>query len=283
MRKAVKLAQDARDIHYKESKKSTKIALSLGPFGASLSPTQEFDGVYPPPFGPHAYSSNVNSFREDEKEEERKAIEALAEFHFDRLMVYVEDEPTWNVIDCLAFETVPLMREVRAIRVAMRRAERELAIRKRERKPWWISMIFPDGKSPERKAENGDHVEAREVASAALAEEDNLPLPSAMGINCTGVEHISAILRTMAPPIGQRPLWLVLYPNAGDVYDIHTQQWRPPVSGSKEKWVEDIQGIVGNLKKNRIQWGGVIVGGCCRTGPPHIRLLRDALATFHQP
>jgi homocysteine S-methyltransferase len=41
------------------------IALSLGPYGASLFPAQEFEGFYPPPYGPKAYSAsemNCNSF-----------------------------------------------------------------------------------------------------------------------------------------------------------------------------------------------------------------------------
>lgn len=67
-----------------------EIALSLGLYGATLSPAQEFDGLYPPPFGPRGFS--VDSSAEDRGyrtifpahgrlEAESAAEIPLAEFH----------------------------------------------------------------------------------------------------------------------------------------------------------------------------------------------------------
>jgi homocysteine S-methyltransferase len=65
MHEAVLLAQQAREIFISEQKDSQhpekadqvpiQICLSLGPFGATLTPTQEFTGFYPPPYGPRGY------------------------------------------------------------------------------------------------------------------------------------------------------------------------------------------------------------------------------------
>ncbi|KAJ6616686.1 hypothetical protein B0H10DRAFT_2036588 [Mycena sp. CBHHK59/15] len=79
---------DMPDDHNASVPAHVKIALSLGPFGAGLSPAQEFDGFYPPPYGPSAYSEaslNRNAFAAGEEAQEAEATEALARFHFDRL------------------------------------------------------------------------------------------------------------------------------------------------------------------------------------------------------
>jgi len=133
-----------------ESDTAVKIALSLGPFGAGLSPAQEFVGYYSPPFGPRGYTpggGNCNAFAKDDegRRKEDEATAALAQFHFERLCVFADDEATWDVLDFIAFETVPLVREIRAIRMAMANLERNAI----KRKPWWISFVFPEGKFPE--------------------------------------------------------------------------------------------------------------------------------------
>ncbi|KAF8756958.1 Homocysteine S-methyltransferase [Rhizoctonia solani] len=53
--KAIALAVRAREIYMNITSPDTlkpQIALSLGPFGATLSPAAEFSGIYPPPYGP---------------------------------------------------------------------------------------------------------------------------------------------------------------------------------------------------------------------------------------
>ncbi|ORY20916.1 Homocysteine S-methyltransferase [Naematelia encephala] len=60
--------------------------------------------------------------------EEDSAEEALTEFHLDRLRVFALHEPTWRTIEWIAFETIPLIREIKAIRRAMTRLKSELEI-----------------------------------------------------------------------------------------------------------------------------------------------------------
>ncbi|KAF8133067.1 Homocysteine S-methyltransferase, partial [Mycena galopus ATCC 62051] len=234
--------------------------------GAGLSPAQEFDGYYPPPFGPRGYTP------EGGNSEEEEATAALARFHFERLCVFADDEAVWDTLDFIAFETVPLVREIRAIRMAMADLEKKTV----KRKPWWISFVFLQGNFPET---NGDaRVPVRSLVNAAIqnpAGSGRLPVPSALGINCTEMGVIPGILAEMeaavlaeCPAIEHRP-WLVLYPNGGDTYDPVSQTW--VVRNTNDVWAEKLGELVAKIQSDsgghgRI-WPGVVVGGCCRTGP----------------
>jgi homocysteine S-methyltransferase len=93
------------------------VALSLGAFGATMTPSQEYTGAYP------------------EKYAEWKG---LYEFHIERIRVFIDDMKTWDDIDIVAFETLPVSREVRAVREVMSQLEKE-GIQKR----FWVSCVFP--------------------------------------------------------------------------------------------------------------------------------------------
>nr|GAT47661.1 predicted protein [Mycena chlorophos] len=274
VKKCVGLAAEAR-MRFRQERpgQNPKIALSLGPYGAGLSPAQEFDGYYPPPYGPRGYAvdgRNVNSFAEEEDEHEQLAIQALEEYHFSRLA----DDPN---VDLIAFETVPLLREVRAIRLAMGRLATD--------KPWWVSFVFPDGKFPNTLSPDTDErVAIHDIVAATFGDTSaENPCPSAIGINCTPlhalphiVAEMEAALRTQLREEVLKP-YLVLYPNAGDVYDPASQTWIVK-SGEREVWAEELRGLVAEtLDRPGSAWAGVVVGGCCRTGPQDISLLSSLL------
>ncbi|KAJ7213032.1 Homocysteine S-methyltransferase [Mycena pura] len=319
MARCVQLAEEARARFCAErnldaaAAASVKIALSLGPYGAGLSPAQEFDGFYPPPFGPRGYApgaGNTNTFAR--REDEEAAVEALAQFHLGRLRAITRDAGAWRAIDAVAFETVPLVREARAVRVAMGRlfadaADSDGSRGGVQRKPWWVSFVFPDGRFPETvpgpHGEELRHVSVRAIVAAAFQDTTSgdgepLPRPSALGINCTNVDALPELLAEMEDALreillaghasseeeapewhSERP-WLLLYPNGGDVYDPVSQTW--VVKGNKGVWAEKLRSIVTNLREEHFGakqsvWAGVVVGGCCRTGPEDIALLSKLL------
>ncbi|KAJ7122052.1 Homocysteine S-methyltransferase [Mycena crocata] len=298
MSKCVQLTVEARSRFCDEREASTdrlgpddhgaKIALSLGPFGAGLTPAQEFDGYYPPPFGPQGYTyggDNYNAFAKDEEgqKKEEDAAAALARYHFERLCIFADDEATWDSLDFIAFETVPLLREIRAIRMAMATLEE----RRVKRKPWWISFVFPAGKFPETAGQGDARVSVQSVVAAALQKPDpaassgHLPSPSALGINCTETEMIPGILADMEGAVqafwahAQYRPWLILYPNGGDVYDPVSQTWVVQDKGGV--WAEKLGAIVAKITQRDSAWAGVVAGGCCRTGPEDIGLLSTKL------
>src|SRR2546429_5692696 len=60
-------------------------------------------------------------------------------FHLDRITYFVEDETTWNSIDLVAFETLPRLVEVEAVRMIMETIQTKPAST-----DFWISCVFPD-------------------------------------------------------------------------------------------------------------------------------------------
>ncbi|KAJ4490921.1 Homocysteine S-methyltransferase [Lentinula aciculospora] len=300
---SVQLASQARQIFRDEQGKignpirDVRIALSLGPFGASLKPAQEFDGFYPPPFGPKAYSEpdagNCNTFGDDAVAES-ESIYALAQFHFERLLVLFEDETAWNSIDCVAFETIPLTREIQAIRRAMGLLNDRIATvvpYTNRAKPWWISMVFPDGLYPETSRDGSTRMSVANIVSTAIQNPSpNYPSPSGLGINCTQVEYFPKLIsefndklqkyqnmKISDRDVGLRAKndifkpWLVLYPNGGDVYNTVARTWVQGSQNGEKHWARTLKE---SYAPSRI-WAGVLLGGCCRTTPTHIQLLKQ--------
>lgn len=303
MRKSVLLAQQARAMFEKEMQLNNneeqqsknggsnspriRLCLSLGPFGASLKPTQEFGGFYPPPYGPREYTTNGpnTNFIDDEKAE-AEAIEALAGYHSERLLLFAQDSEIWSYIDMIAFETVPLAREAVAIRYTMARFE-EKNIDVDKRKQWWISFVFPEGRCPQMMDMAGTNLPVpdlvRAVLSLSLCGGRSLPIPHGFGVNCTNVGYLPRIINEMKGACEQirskvRP-FLVLYPNGGGEFDENLGVWKEGVSEeTKNEWRITLVDLVDDiLSSPDVQWSGVIAGGCCRCGAEQISRLSNLL------
>jgi S-methylmethionine-dependent homocysteine/selenocysteine methylase len=89
--------------------------------------------------------------------------------------------------------------------------------------------------------------------------------PDAILVNCVGPDVAAECLEEMARatrlPIG-------CYPNAGEP-DMAQGSWRFDPSWTPQRFAEAATGWVAR--------GAQIIGGCCGTGPDHIRALRTAL------
>ena len=306
MRSSVTLAAEARKRFTAETHvpiDSIRIALSLAAYGGSLTFPHEFDGYYPPPYGPKAYAPqpdptdpNRNAFRADEHAQEAQSEEVLAAFHLERLRVYASDKDTWHALDALAFETIPLAREVRAIRRAVAALEDELA--PEERKPWWICTVQAAGEFPEERPEGGGRLGTKEVLASYF---DAVPtstgdgrdepvryaVPDAFGINCTSTMHVASavaaasdvLARTGAARVGGGQPWLVLKPNGGQKYDLNTREWDrrdSEVWSPGDEWARQVGDIVHAAAAKGV-WGGILVGGCCKTGDGEVRALSKVL------
>ncbi|KAF9478623.1 Homocysteine S-methyltransferase [Pholiota conissans] len=290
MSKGVQLADEARarfqaqvsDAGHITQKRSIFIALSLGPLGATLKPTQEFEGCYPPPYGPRGFVTgglNENAF--ENPHDEILAIDALARFHFDRLLVFAADHRTWDLIDCIAFETVPLRREVKAIRKAMGWLQRKFTEdgATQALKPWWISCVFPfNGDSPENLVSGGKKAPMDGFLEAAYQDDSIdtsiLLKPSGFGINCTELKYIPALVDKVRHYFQAQetwPYWLVLYPNGNDTYDKAKQAWIEAEDDHGEEWAKELISII--EKSMVITSQRLVLGGCCRTGPKEISTL----------
>ena len=167
---------------------------------------------------------------------------ALMDFHRPRLQVLAAAGA-----DLLACETIPCLAEA----LALARLMDELP--GGSTRSGWISFSCRDGAHTSQGEDFGDCV-------AAL---DGFAGVAAIGINCTAPQHIAALVaaaraRTSKP--------IVVYPNAGEVYDPVAKRWQPHAAGDHPPAFAD----------QALQWaaaGARLIGGCCRTGPADISAL----------
>ena len=258
MRSAVQLAHNA--CKQLTRRAPPRIALSLGPYGATVTPVSaEYSGVYPP---------------------EMDSEDSLCQWHSDRLRIFATDPPTWDGIHFVAFETIKRMDEVRAIRRAVGTVMR--SSQPPSGKPWWITGVFP--------TEEVDEKAVREWVRAALDSSSpgtvSLPRPWGVGVNCTTIGNIARIVGIMEEEVvqlidpaqhGVRP-WLVLYPDGtrGERYDPVMKKWVEKESTGLQRAWEDVFAEIVCQVDTRC-WEGVIAGGCCRTGPRQICALANTL------
>ncbi|KAJ4150447.1 hypothetical protein LMH87_011197 [Akanthomyces muscarius] len=236
-----------------------RLALSVGPYGACMVPSQEYSGVYD-----DAHSSQ----------------EALLRWHADRLRLFAAVDDVQGRVGYVALETVPRVDEIIAMRRALSATEALSAL------PCWISCLFPgdDGVLPD-----GGSVEAavRAMLDPAVAS------PAwGVGINCTKVHKLDGLLRRYEDAVGMllqegvvQGGWpaLVLYPDGtnGEVYNTTTQTWERRQGGEGEggervPWAKQLAEVV-RATRRRARWRQIVVGGCCMAGAEDIAALRAEL------
>ncbi len=165
----------------------------------------------------------------------------LLAFHRDRFKVLAE-----SGAEVLACETIPSALEARALAKALDEAPGRLA---------WFSFSCRD---EERISDGTPFVDC---VSALTSH----PQIVALGVNCTAPRHVERLLRAAAA-VTRKPL--VAYPNSGERYEAATRRWLG--TSSADDW--------GELGQAWRDSGARLIGGCCRTGPGHVRSLRAALS-----
>lgn len=161
--------------------------------------------------------------------------EALAAFHRPRLAALVAAEP-----DLLACETIPSLVEARAIARELRAHHHMHA---------WFSFTCRDGA----------HTSAGDAIVDCARFLDGEPQVVAMGINCVAPELVGALVRQIAA-VSRKSI--VVYPNSGEVWNAATRGWE----GTSRRFTDHLD-----------EWldaGARWVGGCCRTTPADIRMVR---------
>ncbi len=165
----------------------------------------------------------------------------LLAFHAER----IDAMPDTNA-DFLAFETIPSLAEAKAILEALSQHP-DLAA--------YISFTCCDD------AHTG-HGEPIEQCARLL---DTAPAIIAIGINCTAPRHILPLIQKIRAISARR---IAVYPNSGETWVPETRGW----TGTSDP------GLFGNLAATWRSAGADWIGGCCRTGPQHIRAIASQLA-----
>ncbi len=170
---------------------------------------------------------------------EAEEVSALVGFHAERIEALAGTEA-----DLLAFETVPKLSEARAIAFALSRWPEVGA---------WVSFTCRDGSL----TAHGEPV--RECAAFL----EGVPQVVAVGVNCIAPALALPLLGELRAGTGKP---LVVYPNSGEGWDAVARCW----TGSSDA------AAFGALARAWFAAGASVVGGCCRTGPGHVRVVAGA-------
>lgn len=251
--KAVQIVEEAKQ-------PSCAIALSIGPYGACMTPSQEYSGQY---------------------DAAHDSVEALFAWHRERMEAFASVKNIKERVQYIALETVPRLDEVLAMRCALSAVPGFFP-----GVPFWVSCLFPnedenmpDGSSPQ------------DIIRAMLDPHLAAAVPWGVGINCTKVWKLDSLLRRYEAAIGSLlrqgliEKWpaLVLYPDGtnGEVYNTTTKQWELPQGTNQEDrvpWETQLTEVV-RATEARGKWPQIVVGGCCRARPSDIQKLRSCLTT----
>ena len=164
----------------------------------------------------------------------------LVRFHTERLAVIETTQA-----DFVALESVPSLQEAEAIIEALHQHPLVHV---------WISFTCKDG-------EHVSHGEKLVHCAEFLERQKQI---IAIGINCTQPKLILPLIAQLKQATGKP---IVVYPNSGEGWDAEHRCW----TGES-----DAVGF-GQLARDWSAAGAQIIGGCCRTGPEHIRAIREAL------
>jgi homocysteine S-methyltransferase len=171
---------------------------------------------------------------------------ALVDFHAERIDAMLE-----TAADFLAFETIPSLAEAEAILDALVRYPEVAA---------YVSFTCHDD------AHTG-HGEPIEDCARLLDPEPQDPGPQdpgpqivAIGINCTAPRYILPLIRKIRGVTGKR---IAVYPNSGETWVSETRSW----AGTSDPCA------FGDMAQQWREAGADWIGGCCRTGPEHIRAI----------
>ena len=255
--KGVEIAMNAID--------GQQVALSFGPFAVSASDGSEYTGVYKSPYCLDKSIINVN----------RYINEHLVEFHLNRINAL----GSGATVDCILFETVPLLLEVRAIRKAMKLSKRS--------EPLWISLVFPDGSLPGSKLDSEGGQQSNkmvDILDSLFYEDDHLSDVTGIGINCTKPYYIKSLITELNSilkvsfDLNYKPS-LSIYPDGGLVWDAVKRCWCEPDKNlhNDNSWSEElIDAISVVVEDDDSPFSIIIAGGCCKSGPEQIKQLRLA-------
>lgn len=248
---AVSIAEKAA----KEGQGSTGVALSVGPYGACMVPSQEYSG---------RYDSTHDSF------------EKLEAWHRERLEILGLPKDSASRLRYIALETIPRVDEIRAMRMALSKTPSLASV------PYWTCCLFPDLSSTNLP----DGTPASLAVEAMLDSTIPGPRPWGIGINCTKVHRLEPLIQeyeaAVSKVLGDKE-WpaLVLYPDGtnGEVYNTTTKTWDMPEGTTGENGLawEEVLATAVEGAQSRGKWKTIVVGGCCMASPEHIKRLRSRL------
>lgn len=148
--------------------------------------------------------------------------------------------------DLLACETIPSAAESRALAHLLSDTPGRSA---------WFSFSCRDG----------THISDGTPIAQCAHDLASIPGVAAVGVNCTSPVYIASLVGEIRR---QTTLPIVVYPNSGEVWNAESKRWSGPAD-SREFAL---------ASRGWYEVGARLLGGCCRTRPQDIRLVRQEIA-----
>lgn len=168
------------------------------------------------------------------------SIEEIKTFHIERLKILDKSNA-----DFYACETIPNYQEAQVLSEILHEFNKQS----------WISFTCKDS----------IHInDGTPIVKCVELFKDH-PNVFALGINCTAPQHISGLIKEIKKVDNKKHI--VVYPNSGEFFDAKSKIW----SGTSDP--DSFVDLALDWKSK----GANIIGGCCRIGPNHIKLLAHAL------
>lgn len=249
LQKSVHLAIEARDIFWKEYKEYKEYQTQKN----EKNENERMKPMIALSFGPFGgplgnYSEYTGNYGNDIN------LEKLKEFHKNNLNIF---KPLLSLIDFIAFETIPSYLEIQSICSLLKEENFDI--------PCWISF----------SCKNEDQISDGELLINCIKLCNEIDCIVSIGINCVSPRFIEKLVKNTREELdknGYEKKYVICYPN-GEDYRYDNKVINPDKILPKE--FEDYTKIWAELAKFKI-----IIGGCCKTTPDHIRCIRNALKSF---
>jgi homocysteine S-methyltransferase len=170
----------------------------------------------------------------------------LNEFHRPRLSVLVD-----SGADLLACETLPSLREALLLARLLQQHPTVCA---------WISFSCKDG----------EHTCEGQPIEECVRALDGFVQVAGIGINCTRPAYVRSLLERMRAHTAKP---LLAYPNSGEDYDAQAKRW----SGRGDFGGDGGGATLSERARDWYAAGARLIGGCCRTRPEDIHMIRESL------
>jgi homocysteine S-methyltransferase len=170
------------------------------------------------------------------------SLDELRNFHAQRLDAICQAQP-----DLLACETIPCAKEAEVLRDLLMESTEAMA---------WVSFSCVDG----------EHLCDGTSVQECAALFENCQQVFAIGLNCTAPQYARSLIEKIRVAAPSKRV--IVYPNSGQVYNAQGRMWTGSSSATD----------FGKLAKEWLDAGASLIGGCCQTGPEHIRAIRQAIS-----
>lgn len=170
------------------------------------------------------------------------SVEELILWHRSRWHILAESSA-----DMLACESCPSFNELKAYC---------LLLLETPRTPAWVSFT----------ARDGTHISDGTPIVDCVTLLDRVSNVFAVGVNCIGPSIVPELIGAVRSKTSKH---IIVYPNSGERYDATLKGWEG----------ESRELHFGALSREWLKMGAVMIGGCCRTRPFHIRQIREWIST----